>query len=113
MNRGLLSFAGEVTGEERDPGTIGGGSPAVVAEPAAAAAAGSEAEGGYDTEERQGPRPTRLASLSRLALPLPPILHLVQDPGARFRARFPAKQVMEDTGLEVDCRGRGEKPLSS
>lgn len=76
-------------------------------------AAGSEAEGGSDTEERQGPHPTRLASLSRLALPLPPILHLVQDPGARFRARFPAKQVMEDTGLEVDRRGRGENPLSS
>lgn len=76
-------------------------------------AAGSEAEGSYDTEKRQGPHPTLVASLSRLALPLPPILHLVQDPGARFRARFPAKQVMEDMGLEVDRRGRGENSLSS
>lgn len=77
-------------------------------------AAGSEAEGSSDTEDRQTrSRADPPLSPACLALPLPPILHFVQDPGGRFRPRFPAKQVMEEPGLEVGVRGRGENPLSS
>lgn len=75
--------------------------------------AGSEAEGCSDAGDGEGPDPAGLSLPPCSALPLPPILHLVQDPAAWLRARLPAKQVMEDAGLEVQVRGRGEDPLSS